>query len=93
MEPYVPTIYQHHWLIISKILGRITRDKLLEYLIENGLVTKDQHAFVPSISCLSNLLKTLNLITSSLVEVNSVDEILLDFAKAFDLVPHRRFIK
>ena len=56
------------------------------------LINKAQNGFVPSKSCLSNLLETLDFITSSLVEGNSVDEILLDFAKAFDLVPHRRLI-
>ena len=74
--------------VISKILERIIRDELLRHLIENGLVNKAQHGFVPSKSCLSNLLETLDFITSSLVEGNSVDEILLDF----DLVPHRRLV-
>ena len=39
-----------------------------------------------------NLLETLDFITYSLVEGNNVNEILLDFAKAFDLVPHRRLV-
>ena len=73
--------------VISKILERIIRDELLGHLMENRLVTRSQHGFVPSKSCLSNLLETLDSITSSLVEGNSVDGILLDFAKAFDLVP------
>ena len=73
--------------VISKILERIIRDELLRHLIENRLINKAQHGFVPSKSCLSNLLETLDFITSSLVESNSVD-----FAKAFDLVPHRRLV-
>ena len=55
-------------------------------------MNKAQHGFVPSKSCLRNLLETLDFITSSLVESNSVDKILLEFAKAFDLVPHRRLV-
>ena len=61
--------------------------------MENRLVTRAQHGFVPSKSCLSNLLETLDFITSSLVQGNSVDEILLDFAKAFDLVLHRGLVQ
>ena len=78
--------------VISKILERIIRDELLGHLIENRLINKAQHGFVPSKSCLSNLLETLDFITSSLVDGNSVDEILLDFAKAFDLVPHHKLV-
>ena len=69
------------------------QDEFLGHLIENKLVAKAQHGFVPSKSCLSNLLETLDFIMSSLVEGNSVDEIFLDFAKAFDLVPHRRLVQ
>ena len=57
------------------------------------MVSKAQHGFVPAKSCLSNLLETLDYITSSLVDGYCVDEILLDFAKAFDLVPHRRLVQ
>ena len=60
--------------------------------------SKTQHGFVPAKSCLSNLLETLDFITSSLVEGHCVDEIILDFAKwddakAFDLVPHHRLVQ
>ena len=51
--------------VISKILERIIRDELLGHLIENRLINKAQHGFVPSKSCLSNLLETLDFITSS----------------------------
>ena len=79
--------------VISKKLERIIRDELLDHLVENNLISKAQHGFVPAKSCLSNLLETLDFITSSLVEGHCVDEIILDFAKAFDLVPHRRLVQ
>ena len=62
-------------------------------LVDNSLLSKAQYDFFPAKSCLSNLLETLDLITSSLAEGHCADEILLDFSKAFDLVPHRRLIK
>ena len=79
--------------VTSKILEKIIRDELLRHLIEIRLVNKAQHGFVTSKRCLGNLLETLDFITSSLVEVNSVDEILLGFAKAFGIVLHRRLVQ
>ena len=66
------------------------RDELLGHLFENNLV---HHGFVPPKSCLSNLLETLDFIISSLVDGHCVDEIILDFAKAFDFVPRRRLVQ
>ena len=37
-------------------------------------------------------METLDFITALLVDGLKVDEVLLDFAKAFDLVPHRRLL-
>ena len=79
--------------IISKILERIIRKELFGRLIDNSLLSITQHGFVPAKSCLSKLLETLDLITSSLAEGHCVDKILLNFSKAFDLVPYRRLIK
>ena len=56
----------------------------------NNLLSKHQHGFVPNKSCVTNLLETLDLITQELENGNCVDEALLDFAKAFDSVPHNR---
>ena len=61
--------------------------------MENSLLSKAQHGFVPVKSCMSNLLETLDYITSSSVDGHCVDEILLDLTKAFDLVPHRRLVQ
>ena len=74
--------------IVCKLLELIIRDEFLNHLILDKLQNPAQHGFVPHLSCLSNLLETLDLITTSLADVLNADEILLDFAKAFDLVPH-----
>ncbi len=75
-----------------KIIESIVRSKMTEYLYKNNLLTKEQHGFVRSKSCTTNLLETLDFISASLDNGIPVDVILLDFAKAFDIVPHRRLL-
>ena len=64
----------------------------MDYMVANGLLSKNQHGFVPRRSCVTNLLETLDYLTNELSKGNDVDEILLDLSKAFDLVPHNRLI-
>ena len=66
--------------VIFKILERIIRDDFLGLIIENNLVSNAQHGFIAAKSCLSNPLETLELISSILVEVHCVDEIILSVA-------------
>ena len=54
------------------------------------LLSKQQNEFAKSKSCTTNLLETLDFISSSLDKGCPVDVILLDFAKAFDTVPHKK---
>ena len=48
---------------------------------------KAQHRFIPLRSCLSDLLETLEFITTSLYDSQNVDEVLLDFQKPSILSP------
>nr|XP_012565183.1 uncharacterized protein LOC105849358 [Hydra vulgaris] len=63
-----------------------------EYLYKNKLLAKEQHGFVRNKSCTTNLLESINYISSNLDVGIPVDVILLDFAKAFDTVPHKRLL-
>lgn len=78
--------------IPCKIMESIIRTKMEDYLYKNNIISKEQHGFVKKKSCTSNLLETLDFISMSLDKSIPVDVILLDFAKAFDTVPHRRLI-
>ena len=51
-----------------------------------------QHGFRKGRSCLTNLLEFLDRVTGCVDAGDSVDVIFLDFAKAFDKVPHRRLV-
>ena len=68
------------------------RDALVHYLENNHLILDSQHGFRKGRSCLTNLLEFLDRGTGCVDAGNSVDVIFLDFAKAFDKVPHRRLV-
>ena len=75
-----------------KILESIIRDEMLEHLERNKLLSDDQHGFTKNKSCLTNLLETLEDITSCLDNGEGVDIVFLDYRKAFDSVPHKRLV-
>ena len=67
----------------------ILRDAFVEHLEKNALITDSQHGFRKGRSCLTNLLTFLEKVTGYVDCGSYVDAIFLDFAKAFDKVPHR----
>lgn len=77
----------------SKILERILRDSIADYLLTEGLLNPDQHGFVKGRSCLSNLLLALDKITDALDKGQHVQIGYLDFEKAFDSVNHRLLLQ
>jgi hypothetical protein len=79
--------------IVCKIRERIIRDQMMVYLVENNLISKEQHGFVNNKNCITNLLETLDLITQAFGEDYSIDILFLDFAKAFDSVSHVKLLK
>ncbi|XP_065672239.1 uncharacterized protein LOC136090059 [Hydra vulgaris] len=68
----------------------IIRERIEKHLDENNLLTIQQHGFVEGKSCTTNLLETLDFISSCNSDGIPVDVVMLDFAKAFDSVPHKR---
>ena len=78
---------------ICKIFEMIMRDALVNHLETNELITSSQHGFRKGGSCLNNLLMFLDSVTSSLDNHDNVDVNYLDFAKAFDKVPHVRLLE
>ncbi|XP_065675813.1 uncharacterized protein LOC136092020 [Hydra vulgaris] len=51
-----------------KILERIVKDCLTEYLSANNLLSQNQHGFVPKKSCITNLLETVDQISHSMAK-------------------------
>ena len=79
--------------VTCKILEGLVRQKLVEHLTDNNLVTDYQHGFVSGRSCSTNLLAVLDAWTETLENEGCVDTVYLDFANAFDTVPHERLLR
>ena len=75
---------------IMKVLERIIRKQLVDFLSDHNYFNPNQHGFRHSRSCLSVLLDVYDTMMTSLSNnpKSSVDMIYLDYAKAFDKVDH-----
>ena len=68
----------------------LLKDAILVHLEKFKLIKNSQHGFTKGRSCFTNLLDFLEEVTATVDEGTPVDIIYLDFAKAFDKVPHQR---
>jgi hypothetical protein len=57
----------------------------MDYLLSNKSIAEEQHGFIRNKACVTNLLETLDYISSRLAEGETIDIIFLDFLKAFDM--------
>ena len=77
---------------VVKVLERILKDNINIHLDRYNLIKSSQHGFTHGRSCVSNLLSFLELLTKYIDSGCSCDVVYLDFAKAFDKVPHNRLL-
>jgi hypothetical protein len=73
-------------------MERIVKDTVLTYLLRNGLISNAQHGFLPKRSTTTNLLVLTDHLTNTLDKGQSTDIAFLDFAKAFNKVPHDKLL-
>ena len=78
--------------VICKLLERLIKDHIVEFLVKHKLLNSSQHGFLKARSCLTNMLCFLEEITKWIDVGSPVDIIYLDFQKAFDKVPHQRLL-
>ena len=78
--------------VICKICESLINDKMMNHLIVNNLLSDSQYGFKPGRSCAIQLLEILDEWSILLDSSNPVDNIYLDFSRAFDSVPHERLI-
>ena len=78
--------------VICKLLERLIKDHMVEFLVKHKLLNSSQHGFLKARSCLTNMLCFLEETTKWIDVGSPVDIIYLDFQKAFDKVPHQRLL-
>ena len=77
---------------VSKIFERILYGKIMEFLLENDLISKSQHGFLSKRSTVTNLLTCTFDWVSFFNEKQALDIIYIDYEKAFDKVPHKKLL-
>ncbi len=79
--------------ICCKVMERIIKDEMTQYLHRNNLISACQHGFLSKRSVTSQLLGCLNDWKSTGKDKKSIDVVYLDYSKAFDSVGHRKLLK
>jgi hypothetical protein len=77
---------------VCKVFESLLRDAINKHLENFRLISDSQHGFSKEKSRLTNILVFLEDLTRLVDEGQCVDTAYLDFAKAFDKVPHRRLV-
>ena len=78
--------------ICSKVLEHIIHSQIMQHFDKYSVLSDKQHGFRTKHSCESQLLLTVNDLTSSLNSKSQTDMVIMDFSKAFDTVPHNRLL-
>jgi hypothetical protein len=79
--------------IPCKLFEHIIVSKVWEHLNAHNIITSKQHGFRSGMSCETQLVEALDDWTTAMNKGQSqIDAIVLDFSKAFDMVPHQRLI-
>ena len=78
--------------IVCKLMEKLVKQAILKHLVDNSLLSSKQFGFLSGRSTITQLLKFLDDCASKLATGGVVDTIYMDFAKAFDKVPHRRLL-
>ena len=78
--------------IVCKLMESIIKEFVMKHLFKNGLLSKKQYGFISGRSTVTQLLKYLDDCAETMANGGVTDTIYLDFAKAFDTVPHERLL-
>ena len=73
---------------LIKVLERVIRRQMVNFVEENNLLSPDQHGFRSNRSCLSHLIQHIEDVLDDLENGNNADVLYLDYSKAFDKVCH-----
>lgn len=79
--------------IPCKLMGRLLKRGIMAHLLDNNLISRAQHGFLPRKSCTTNMLLFMDSLTQAHDDGLITDAIFFDFAKAFDKVPHKPLLR
>ena len=79
--------------ICSKIMEHIIVSNIMCHAEINKILSNNQHGFRKQLSCETQLLSFVQELQDSIHMGLQIDAIFLDFAKAFDKVPHNRLVQ
>ena len=80
--------------VCCKVMEHVIYHSIMSHLEQNNILNPLQHGFRSGHSCITHLLTMIEELAKSLDDRKQVDVLFLDFAKAFDTVPHQRmFLK
>ena len=78
--------------ITCKVLEHVIHSSIMSHFDQHNILCDNQHGFRKKRPCETQLIVTIQDIAKNLSKGRQVDIILLDFAKAFDKVPHARLL-
>ena len=78
--------------ITSKLVKHVIAHDIRTYLESNNILSERQHGFRPKHSCDSQLLITKSELVNNFNNNDQTDMIVLDFSKAFDVVPFAKLL-
>jgi hypothetical protein len=73
-------------------MENVIKESILNYLIENKLLSCEQHGFVPKRSTVTELLECIGQWFNDIDTGEYVDVVYIDFRKAFDSVVHSKLL-
>ena len=84
--------YPSHVCVCAKLLEHIICKQIMSHFSKNNILTPVQHGFRSKHSRESQLLITTDEFIQNFESKTQTDVVVLDFSKAFDVVPHQRLL-
>ena len=78
--------------VCGKLCEHLVAKAIMEHFDGNDILSDSQHGFRARRSCETQLLSFIDELFQSLNVGKQIDIAILDFSKAFDVVPHRRLL-
>jgi Reverse transcriptase (RNA-dependent DNA polymerase) len=78
--------------VCCRVMESVLKDDIVAHLSRNKVISNSQQGFRAGRFCTSNLMEFFEVVTKEADQGKSVDVVYLDFAKAFDKVPHHRLL-